>query len=177
MHTVAQGLQACSVNGADVTNNTWAHSWLMPGEAEHVWQPAAGGGGNGVAWRPASKADTAPLSWFKATYDLPPTPKPAERGTASPAEQVSYALSMLGANKGVAFVNGFELGSSEQHKHKHNTRASRALFPLAAIAHSYTDPNLRPKHVYTYSTRMYIIPPGGALVPPKEFNSGSERNV
>ena len=31
-----KGLTGSKVNGMDVTNNSWTHVWLMPGEAQEV---------------------------------------------------------------------------------------------------------------------------------------------
>ena len=97
-----KGLTSAKVNGLDVTNNTWDHQWSMQGEAKQIWDnPGA------VDWRAvagtAGDDNNSSLAWFKATYDLP---APVRLGDDS----VSFALSLSGANKGVAFVNGFELG-------------------------------------------------------------------
>lgn len=101
-----KGLSAATVNHVDVTDNSWTHSWMMAGESKEIWNnPSA------VTWSPLSGTDgsnnNSSLSWFKSTYDLPARAKSA-KGQVEP--QVSYALSMVGANKGVAFVNGFEIG-------------------------------------------------------------------
>jgi len=115
-----KGLATAKVNDADVTDNVWTHSWMMDGESKEIWNnPSA------VQWSPTTRAggtnnnNNSTLSWFKTTYDLP-APAPADvhahsspaaqAGSNQPAPQVSYALSLIGANKGVVFVNGFELG-------------------------------------------------------------------
>ena len=100
-----KGLQSVKVNGMDITNGTWDHAWMMPGETKEVWTEA---GSQSVTWAPATTADNnSTLSWFKSTFDLP---SDEAVGAGAEPQQVSYAMSMLGANKGVVFVNGFELG-------------------------------------------------------------------
>jgi len=98
-----KGVTAANVNGVDVTNNSWGHTWLSPAEGREVWlNPDA------VPWSPvvAGGDDNTSLAWFKTTFDMPGHQAAQKSGP----NQVSYALSLVGANKGVAFVNGFELG-------------------------------------------------------------------
>ena len=57
-----------------------------------------------VEWQavtPALEAGAA-LAWFRASFDLPPT--------APNATQTSFALDLSTMNKGVAYVNGFNIG-------------------------------------------------------------------
>ena len=35
-----KGLQSVKVNGMDITNGTWDHAWMMPGETKEVWTAA-----------------------------------------------------------------------------------------------------------------------------------------
>ena len=99
------------VNGVDVTTRPWQMKWLMSGETKKIYSPESTGA---VTWQPASAVpETASLVWFKALFDLPAGSSasvPNSTATAEPPAQLSYALSMVGANKGVAYVNGFELG-------------------------------------------------------------------
>lgn len=98
-----KGLKAASVNGVDLTNSSWNQAWMMPGEAAEVWTST---GSAKVAWKAATEANSnSSLSWFRATFDLPT----AVDDAPGPA-QVSYAMDMSTAQKGVVFVNGFELG-------------------------------------------------------------------
>ena len=109
-----KGLTSATVNGADVTNSSWTSTWLMSGEADHIWKDNITGGG-GVAWKPAGGPAgphlNSTLTWFRTTFDLPAAPAGDKAGAPMTGPvQVSYALSLVGANKGMAFVNGFELG-------------------------------------------------------------------
>eukprot|EP01046_Picozoa_sp_COSAG06_P004719 COSAG06_NODE_202_length_20343_cov_59.390931_3_plen_1016_part_00 len=122
-----KGLKSATVNGVDLTNSSWNHAWMMPAEEAEVWTSA---GSAKVAWKPATETNSnSSLSWFRATFDLPAAPAAApaaatsassaaaaavesESGAGGPGgpEQVSYAMDMSSAQKGVVFVNGFELG-------------------------------------------------------------------
>jgi hypothetical protein len=103
------------VNGVDVTTDrAWEHRWMLKGEHLRVFTEE---GGSSVPWRPAAAIPgTATLVWFKATFDLPAAVAAPVGGSVtshnssqSPA-QLSYALHLVGMTKGVAYVNGFELG-------------------------------------------------------------------
>lgn len=97
-----KGLQSASVNGVDLTNNSWNHAWMMPAEEKAIWTTA---GSASVAWKPATEANSnSSLTWFRSTWDLPASSED------DPVSQVSYAMDMSSASKGVVFVNGFELG-------------------------------------------------------------------
>lgn len=102
-----KGLTSSKVNNVDITNASWGHSWLSHAETKEVWSnPSA------VVWSPiAAKGgnDNSSLTWFKSVFDLP-TNTSADRASDGAPAQLSYALSLIGTNKGVAFVNGFELG-------------------------------------------------------------------
>ena len=109
-----KGLSSATVNGVDVTNRSWTSTWLMPGEAKQIWKGNTTAGSD-VEWKPAGGPagphPNSTLTWFRTTFDLPPAPPGDGIGVPSTGpDQVSYALSLVGANKGVAFVNGFELG-------------------------------------------------------------------
>ena len=94
-----KGLHSASVNGVDLTNSSWDHMWMMPAEEKAIWTTA---GSASVSWKPATGEMYSPLSWFKSTFDLP--------ATQDDPKQISYAMDMSSASKGVVFVNGFELG-------------------------------------------------------------------
>jgi hypothetical protein len=90
------------VSGADELQRTWRHSWMMRGETLRLFSAE---GTQSVPWRvlPATGAvGDIPHVWFRAYIDLP-------RASAG-ASQTSYALNLTTMNKGVAYVNGFNLG-------------------------------------------------------------------
>lgn len=74
-------------------------------------------GGAEVPWQPLVEVDphgNATAVWFRATFDLPThsnSSSESATGTDSAAEtQSAYALDVVGLNKGVAYVNGFNIG-------------------------------------------------------------------
>jgi hypothetical protein len=72
----------------------------MVGEARRIFAPATTGA---VPWAALSGAVDARFHvWFRSWHDLPPT--------ALNASQTSFALDLRTMNKGVAYVNGFNLG-------------------------------------------------------------------
>ena len=73
----------------------------LRGEEQHIYTEE---GTQSVTWEPLTPAleASATLAWFKARIDLPPA--------APNATQMSYALQLDTMNKGVAYVNGFNLG-------------------------------------------------------------------
>jgi hypothetical protein len=75
---------------------------MLRGEADAIYSEE---GVAKVAWSSLTRAAEADarLAWFKARIDLPAAPSP-------PAAQTAYALDLSSMNKGVAFVNGFDLG-------------------------------------------------------------------
>ena len=103
------------------TDRPWQMKWLNSGEKAQIFAPQTTGS---VTWKPASAFPPAStLVWFKASFNLPLPLAANTNATAStvgsagggaavalPPAQISYALSLVGANKGVAYVNGFELG-------------------------------------------------------------------
>jgi len=100
-----KGLQEpVTVDGVDVSSkgkSAWTHSWMLRGEAQQIYTP---GGAASVEWTaltPDVEAN-ATIAWFKGSFDMP---------TAAPsATQTSYALDLSTMNKGVAYVNGFNIG-------------------------------------------------------------------
>ena len=95
------GVMVDGVNVSVAGTSQWTHSWMLRGEAQQIYTAS---GARSVEWQtmtPALQADAA-LAWFKATIDLPPTPPNAT--------QTSFALDLSTMNKGVAYVNGFDIG-------------------------------------------------------------------
>jgi hypothetical protein len=79
---------------------------MMSGEAKEIYTEA---GERSVGWGPAANASQSAANvWLKARFDLPALDK-TDRSTALPV-QLAHALRLTGVNKGVAYVNGFELG-------------------------------------------------------------------
>ena len=105
-----KGLTAVAAGKRDLTLAGWASAWVLPGEEKGYYTPA---GAATAPWAPVdASGGAAPTSWFRATFDLPPPP-PASGGPAYPPgapPQLAYAMDLLGATKGVLYVNGVNLG-------------------------------------------------------------------
>ena len=110
-----KGVRKVEAGGTDLTNAGWVSSWVFAGEAAQVFTPA---GAAAATWSPvAADGGAVPTSWFKALFDMPPAPAPAPAPSAPGSEypagappQLAYALDLAGATKGVAYVNGFNIG-------------------------------------------------------------------
>jgi hypothetical protein len=100
-----------TVNGVNVTTQAWGHHWVMSGEAKQVFTEA---GQSSVSWQPALAGNqSAPNVWLKARFDLPAlsgSMASADAADSHAPVQLAHALRLTGMNKGVAYVNGFELG-------------------------------------------------------------------
>lgn len=111
-----------SVNGEDVTLAApWTHRWMMSGEAKTIFSAA---GTDAVSWSAAGSVatdNTTANVWFRSRFDLPTSPEveapshswPVIATSPPPAPaQLAHALKLPAGslNKGVAYVNGFELG-------------------------------------------------------------------
>ena len=97
----------------DISETDWVLLEREQGEFARIFAPKTTGA---VAWKPANTFPPAStLVWFKASFDLPAADNATSTAAATsnmavaPA-QLSYALDLSSVNKGVAFVNGFELG-------------------------------------------------------------------
>ena len=102
-----KGLVKVVAGGKDLTNDGWVTHWVFAGEAAQVYTPQ---GAANAPWVPvAANGGGAVTSWFRAEFDLPPPPPSASASAGSPP-QLAYALDMIGATKGVVWVNGFNLG-------------------------------------------------------------------
>lgn len=111
-----KGLRHVSAGGQDLSTRGWTSRWVFAGEAGQ-WYTAEGSAS--APWAPvAPQGGSVPTSWFKA---LLPHPAPAAAAAAAqlaaaqqrpqaPPPQLAYALDMQGATKGVAWVNGFNIG-------------------------------------------------------------------
>jgi hypothetical protein len=107
-----KGLTAVAAGKRDLTLAGWASAWVLPGEEKGYYTPA---GAAAAPWAPVdASGGAAPTSWFRATFDLPPPPPPAAGGGAAyppgAPPQLAYAVDLLGATKGVLYVNGVNLG-------------------------------------------------------------------
>jgi hypothetical protein len=115
-----KGLASLVVDGVDLVQTKggggasgWSHRWMLEGEAKQIYTAAGEGA---VSWTPVDTAAasggggadpieaSATAVWFKGSFDLPPS-------ASSPAPtQTAYALDLSSMNKGVAYVNGFNIG-------------------------------------------------------------------
>jgi hypothetical protein len=101
-----KGLDSLMVGGKDLTRGDWTYRWMLQGESQRIYSKA---GAAAVKWAPKSALGVKDgLIWLKSTFDLP------TNTTTSPVQgqQTAYALdlsSMVGG-KGVAYVNGFNIG-------------------------------------------------------------------
>merc|ERR1712070_222753 len=100
MKNLKKGVAAVKVNGKLVAG-PWNHSWMMEGEEKAVYNPESTGT---VSWQSYSTAHaTEPLTWHKAHLDLP-------KGVDVTDSELSFALDLSSMWKGIAYVNGFNLG-------------------------------------------------------------------
>jgi hypothetical protein len=99
-HSV-KGISGVSVHG-EVLTGPWNHSWFLEGEEKALFDPAST---DRVAWHKydSHKHNSEPLTWHRAYFDLP------ENGDANDTS-TSFALDMSSMWKGIAYVNGFNLG-------------------------------------------------------------------
>lgn len=103
-----KGVVRVVAGSTDLSTEGWTSRWVFHGEVEKIFTPA---GAAAAAWTPvASDGGTIPTSWFKTTFDLPPPPAGALNVLPGAPPQLAYALDLTGATKGVAWVNGFNLG-------------------------------------------------------------------
>lgn len=88
----------------DITDQSWTMVWPLVGEAQQIYSP---GRVASVTWHPlATVPPAAVATWFRFAIDLPQS---APLAMVDP-NQTSYALDLTGLNKGIAFVNGFNIG-------------------------------------------------------------------
>ena len=95
----------------DITKQPWTMSWPLAGEAKKIYTKK---NTNLVKWMPL-KPSTSVMSrvWFRFYLDLPTPTKllpPPRTSTLPLPPQTAYALDLTGMNKGVAYVNGFNIG-------------------------------------------------------------------
>ena len=103
-----KGVVKVVAGSTDLSNEGWASRWVFKGEAEKVFTQA---GAAAAVWSPVPPdGGDVPTSWFKTTFDLPPPPVGAFDVAPGAEPQLAYALDLLGATKGVAWVNGFNIG-------------------------------------------------------------------
>jgi hypothetical protein len=133
--TSCKGVRTVRAGGGgkvDLTTLGWSTQWVFAGEAAQVYTPA---GAAAADWQPVGPDGGATiLSWFKSHVDLPPTPPPAAAAAAAaaaPPPQLAYALDLLGATKGVAWVNGVNIG-------RYNLEAGQCNGPCAPPIHAGT---------------------------------------
>ena len=108
-----KGVRRVSADRANLTLDGWETRWIFPGEAARIYTPA---GAAAAQWLPVAPAGgRVPTSWFRALLDLPAAPPQLAHANAAsdavaPPPQLAYALDLDGATKGVAYVNGFNIG-------------------------------------------------------------------
>ena len=104
-----KGLVKVVAGNTSLTNAGWETRWVFAGEAAQVYTPA---GAAAARWAPvASDGGNVPTSWFRTSFDLPqPLPGAAIAVAEGAPPQLAYALDLAGATKGVAWVNGFNIG-------------------------------------------------------------------
>jgi hypothetical protein len=116
-----KGLRRVKAGGSDLSTLGWASRWIFAGEAGQ-WYTAEGSAT--APWGPAAPGGgSVPTSWFKALMPHPGGGQQQLAGVApataaaaaaprqlQPPPQLAYALDLQGATKGVAWVNGFNLG-------------------------------------------------------------------
>ena len=91
-----------ALSGVDITEQPWTMAWPLVGQANEIYTAA---GADSVRWdRFTPMLATAPRAWFRYSLDLPVLPQHAA------ATQTAYALDLSGMGKGVAYVNGFNIG-------------------------------------------------------------------
>lgn len=91
----------------DLTNLGWESRWVFAGEAGRYFSPQ---GASSAPWAPvAASGGTVVTSWFSTHIDLPAPPLPLQNAS-TPPPQLAFALDLLGATKGVVWVNGVNLG-------------------------------------------------------------------
>merc|ERR1712159_508098 len=79
----------------------WDHAWVLEGEEKEIFEPSSTGA---VSWQNYSRQHaTTPLLWHKAVFDLP-------KGASVNDLSTSFALDLSTMWKGIAYVNGFNLG-------------------------------------------------------------------
>ena len=87
----------------DITKQPWTMAWPLTGESQQIYMPAST---EIVPWQPL---DTLPPAarqvWFRFHVDLP-----AQLLGAAQATQTAFALDLSAMGKGMAFVNGFNIG-------------------------------------------------------------------
>eukprot|EP00755_Sulcionema_specki_P016194 Sspe_Gene.61401::Locus_34073_Transcript_1_2_Confidence_0.500_Length_2681::g.61401::m.61401 len=91
-----KGLKKVTVKGAALESG-WTQGYLTPGESQHVYSNP-----DAVKWTDIPTKAT-PLTWYQTTFDVP-SPSTSQPGPAA------YALNLTTMWKGVAYVNGFNLG-------------------------------------------------------------------
>ena len=106
-----KGVTAVTVNGIDLippdpaasptAERRWRHAWGLAGETLLIF---TAGGADKVPWTPLQVDPMPPYVWLRAYFDLPVTARDAT------AALPSYALNLTTMTKGVAYVNGFNIG-------------------------------------------------------------------
>jgi len=111
--TTCKGIQKVFADSVDLTKKGWVSSWIFKGEEDKIYTNQGAASAN---WSPVdSTGGDVPISWFKTLVDLPSSETLLLSSSESshvndPQPQLSYALDLLGATKGVAWVNGFNVG-------------------------------------------------------------------
>eukprot|EP00931_Biecheleriopsis_adriatica_P078401 TRINITY_DN51862_c0_g1_i1.p1 TRINITY_DN51862_c0_g1~~TRINITY_DN51862_c0_g1_i1.p1 ORF type:complete len:888 (+),score=109.52 TRINITY_DN51862_c0_g1_i1:39-2666(+) len=96
-----KGIRQVTVNG-QVNTGPWNHSWVLEGEEKAIFDPMSTGS---VTWQgyDHQKHKNEPLMWHKAVFDIPKDADILDTNT-------SFALDLSSMWKGIAYVNGFNLG-------------------------------------------------------------------
>lgn len=97
-----------TIDGHDLTAQTWTQTWPLQGEADRIYTAE---GVDTVTWAPvtASQASSG-LVWFRASFDLPALSRTRTAPNDGVPAQVAYGLHLHTMWKGVAWVNGFDIG-------------------------------------------------------------------
>jgi len=95
-----KGVSAVEVAGKEL-KASWTHSWVMKGEELQIFAPASS---DAVSWEPYGAAfESTAVTWLRASADVP-------HGASLSDPTVAFALELSSMSKGVAYVNGFNLG-------------------------------------------------------------------
>eukprot|EP00041_Stephanoeca_diplocostata_P024159 m.605106 g.605106 ORF g.605106 m.605106 type:complete len:933 (-) comp22463_c5_seq2:159-2957(-) len=109
--TSTKGVGKVSVNGKDITSQAWTMRWMLAGETEGIFDPSVAPSVASNMVPASSIAANETIVWFSTYLDLPKVPGSEKAGPgASQPINTSFVLYLASMNKGVAYVNGFNIG-------------------------------------------------------------------
>jgi hypothetical protein len=175
--STCKGIKHVFADTIDLTNKGFISSWIFNGEANKIYTPEGSASTNWLPIKNSTGGDL-PISWFKSTFDLPTrlssslsstsstrlssSSSSSSSTTTTTTSSTSFALDLLGATKGVFWINGINLGRYNLELGVCNGNCAPPLHGNRCYIY-YRNCN-EPTQRYYYIPQSLLLPTGNLLV-------------